>query len=128
MKKKGKNYTKAKKYSFDNPKDSRIIEKYTYQDYLRNQNNKTEKVDYKRLEEIFTNEIYYKAMKKLPLKEKHAIYLVVFDSNDLEKACSEMKVSKTEIIEIKTKGINRFKENVSKYQKAKKNGGAFNGK
>lgn len=127
MKKKKSKFTKAKKYSFDSPKDLKEIEKYTYQDYLRNQNKKMEKVDYKRLEEIFTNEIYYKAMKKLPLREKHAIYLVIFDSNDLEKACSEMKLSKTEIIEIKTKGINRFKENVSKYQKAKKNGGAFNG-
>lgn len=128
MKRKKRKFTKARKYSFDNEKDLKKIEKYTYQDYLRNQNKESEKVDYKRLEEIFTNEIYYKAMKKLPLKEKHAIYLVVFDSNDLEKACSEMKVSKTEIIEIKTKGINHFKENVSKYQKAKKNGGAFNGK
>lgn len=127
MKKKKSKFTKAKKYSFDSPKDLKEIEKYTYQDYLRNQNKKMEKVDYKRLEEIFTNEIYYKAMKKLPLREKHAIYLVIFDSNDLEKVCSEMKLSKTEIIEIKTKGINRFKENVSKYQKAKKNGGAFNG-
>lgn len=127
MKRKKRKFTKAKKYSFDNSKDLKIIEKYTYQDYLRNQNKKIEKVDYKKLEEIFTNEIYYKAMKELPLKEKHAIYLVVLNGNDLEKACSEMKLSKTEIIEIKTNGINRFKENVSKYQKAKKNGGAFNG-
>lgn len=126
MKKKKRKLAKVKKYSFDNPKDLKEIEKYAYQDYLINKNTNKEKVDYKRLEEIFTNDIYYKAMKEIPLKEKYAIYLVVLDGCDLEKACSEMKVSRKEIIEIKTKGINRFKKNIEKYQNSKRNGGDFN--
>ena len=126
MKKKKRKFAKVKKYSFDNPKDLKEIEKYTYQDYLRNKNCNKKKVDYKNLEEIFTNDIYYKAMKEIPLKEKHAIYLLVLEGSDLEKVCSEMKVSKKEIIKIKTKGINRFKKNIERYQKAKRNGGDFN--
>ena len=126
MKKKKRKFAKVKKYSFDNPRDQTKIEKNTYQEYLRNNQKDIENVDYKRLEEIFTNDIYYKAMKEIPLKEKYAIYLVVLDGCNLEKVCSEMKVSRKEIIEIKTKGINRFKKNIEKYQKSKRKGGDFN--
>ena len=38
MKKKKRKLAKVKMYSFDNPKDLKEIEKYTYQDYLRNKN------------------------------------------------------------------------------------------
>ena len=114
MKEKRRNFTKVKKLSFDNSKDKRYIEKYAYQDYLRNQNKKLKDVDYKHLEKIFTNEVYYKAMKKLLPKEKQVIYLLVFDSNDLEKVCSEMKKSKKDVIRIKTNAIKHFKRNINK--------------
>ena len=128
MKKNRRNFTKVKKLSLDNLKDKRYVEKYAYQDYLRKQNKKLKDVDYKHLEKIFTNEVYYKAMKKLSPKEKQVIYLLVFDSNDLEKVCSEMKKSKKDVIRIKTNAIKHFKRNINKYKKFKKNGGAFSGK
>lgn len=128
MKKKRRNFIKVKKLSFDNSKDKRYVEKYAYQDYLRKQNKKLKDVDYKYLEKIFTNEVYYKAMKKLSPKEKQVIYLLVFDSNDLEKVCSEMKKSKKDVIQIKVNAIKQFKRNINKYKKLKKNGGAVSGK
>lgn len=125
---KGNKYLKLKNYSFDNPRDRRKIDKEIYQRYLKCEKKGIENIDYRYLENVFTNEIHYKAMKELPLKEKQVLYVVVVEASDLEKACDEMKMSKTEIIEIKTQAINRFKENVKKFQRqaAKKKGGAFN--
>ena len=99
---------KIRNYSFDNPRDKKRIDKEIYKDYLRNENKGVENVSYKHLEEVFTNEIHYEAMKKLPLIEKQALFVAVFECSDLEKACSDMKMTKTEVIEIKTKAINHF--------------------
>ena len=122
---KGNKYLKLKNYSFDNPRDKRKIDKEIYQRYLKGEKKGIENIDYRYLENVFTNGIHYKAMKELPLKEKQVLYVVVVEASDLEKACDEMKMSKTEI---KTQAINRFKENVKKFQRqaAKKKGGAFN--
>lgn len=119
---------KIRNYSFDNPRDKKRIDKEIYKDYLRNENKGIENVGYKHLEEVFTNEIHYEAMKKLPLIEKQALFVAVFECSDLEKACSDMKMTKTEVVEIKTKAINHFKDNVKKEieKKSKKNGGASN--
>ena len=119
---------KIRNYSFDNPRDKKRIDKEIYKDYLRNENKGVENVSYKHLEEVFTNEIHYEAMKKLPLIEKQALFVAVFECSDLEKACSDMKMTKTEVVEIKTKAINHFKDNVKKEieKKSKKNGGASN--
>ena len=127
---KGRKFTKARNYSFDNPRDQKKIEKKTYQEYLRNKQKNIENVDYKHLENVFTNEVHYRAMKELPLIEKRALYIAVFDASDLEKACAEMKMTKKEVIKIKTKAINRFKDNVEKQlaKHSKKNGGGSNGK
>ena len=119
---------KIRNYSFDNPRDKKRIDKEIYQDYLRKENKGIENVGYKHLEEVFTNEIHYEAIKKLPLIEKQALFVAVFECSDLEKACSDMKMTKTEVVEIKTKAINHFKDNVKKEieKKSKKNGGATN--
>lgn len=129
---KGRAFSKLRDYSFDSPNDARKIqrklEKEEYQNYLRNKNKGIKSVSYKHLEDVFTNEIHYEAMKRLPLIEKQALFVAVFESSDLEKACSDMKMTKTEVIEIKTKAINHFKDNVKKEieKKSKKNGGALN--
>lgn len=119
---------KIRNYSFDNPRDKKRIDKEIYNDYLRNENKGIENVGYKHLEEVFTNEIHYEAMKKLPLIEKQALFVAVFECSDLEKACSDMKMTKKEVIKIKTKAINHFKDNVKKEleKNSKKNGGASN--
>ena len=55
----------------------KLLNNQSYQNYLREfSNNTNEKLKYKkRLEEIFKNEIYYSALKKLPLQEKRIFYL-----------------------------------------------------
>lgn len=124
---KGRKFSKLRDYKFENKQDTSKIDKFAYQNYERNKIG-IENVSYKHLEEVFTNEIHYEAMKKLPLIEKQALFVAVFESSDLEKACSDMKMSRTEVIEIKTNAINHFKENVRKEleKKSKKNGGASN--
>ena len=129
---KGRRFSKLRDYSFENPNDVEKIQKKfdkeEYQKYLRNENKRIEDVSYKHLEDIFTNEIHYEAMKKLPLIEKQALFVAVFECSDLERACLDMKKTKTEVIEIKTNAINHFKENVRKEieKSSKKNGGASN--
>ena len=125
---KGRKFSKLRDYKFENEQDELRLDKYSYEVYQRNENKRMENVSYKHLEEVFTNEIHYEAMKKLPLIEKQALFVAVFECSDLEKACSDMKKTKTEVVEIKTRAINHFKDNVKKEieKKTKKNGGAFN--
>ena len=125
---KGRKFSKLRDYKFENEQDELRLDKYSYEVYQRNENKRIENVSYKHLEEVFTNEIHYEAMKKLPLIEKQALFVAVFECSDLEKACSDMKKTKPEVVEIKTRAINHFKDNVKKEieKKTKKNGGAFN--
>ena len=125
---KGRKFSKLRDYKFENEQDESRLDKYSYEKYQRNENKRIENVSYNHLEEVFTNEIHYEAMKKLPLIEKQALFVAVFECSDLEKACSDMKKTKTEVVEIKTRAINHFKDNVKKEieKKTKKNGGAFN--
>ena len=124
---KGRKFSKLRDYKFENKQDTSKIDKFAYQNYERNKTG-IENVSYKLLDDVFTNEIHYEAMKKLPLIEKQALFVAVFECSDLEKACSDMKMNRTEVIEIKTNAINHFKENVRKEleKKFKKNGGASN--
>lgn len=124
---KGRSFSKLRDYKFENKQDTSKIDKFSYQNYERNKTG-IENVSYKHLEEVFTNEIHYEAMKSLPLIEKQALFVTVFATSDLEQACSDMRKGKKEIIEIKTRAINHFKDNVKKEleKKSKKNGGASN--
>lgn len=107
-----------KKLSFDNANDKLEIEKELYQQSMREKN--IEKcVDRNHLENIFTNEIYYKAMKDIPKIEKQILYFCIYDSKPLNEICKILKISKTEIIKLKSLAIKHFKENVEKYKLAK---------
>lgn len=120
--------TKQKKrLSLDNYKDNLEIEKELYQQFLRKQDSFTEDkilVDMNHLENIFTNEIYYKAMKDVPTLEKQALYLYVYDYRTLNDICKILKKSKNEIVTARSSAIQHFKENIKKYKKiySKKNG------
>lgn len=129
MKKKRKNYTKAKNLSFNNPRDKFELDRISYQNYQRKQYTNEKSIDINHLENAFHNEIYYRAMKEIPLQEKKVLYLAIFEASDLENVCKTLKVSKSEVIRIKASGIKHFKENVEKYKKMypKKNCGGTNG-
>ena len=98
---------------------------------------KNMKINYKVLEEIFSDEISYAAMKELPESEKFAIYVIAFRKEYLDKLCKDYHLSKKGFYKIYKNGTKRFKKNMSKYVKNgykyktssdyKKKGGAFNG-
>lgn len=92
----------------------KLLNNQSYQNYLREfSNNTNEKLKYKkRLEEIFKNEIYYSALKKLPLQEKRIFYLSLFKRLQLDEICKREKLSKKEVIRIKEISIEHFIKNV----------------
>jgi len=123
------NSTKDKNLSLDNPQNKKELDIIAYLNYQRNEqaNTKERNIDINHLENIFTNKIYFKAMKKVPLLEKRVLYLAIYETSDLEKICKILKLSKKEVIELKNKGIKHFKENVKFYSKVfSKKGGVPN--
>lgn len=97
----------------------KLLDNQSYQNYLReNSNNTNEKIKYKkRLEEIFKNEIYYSALKNLPLQEKRIFYLSLFKRLQLNEICKKEKLSKKEVIRIKEISIEHFIKNVQLLKK-----------
>lgn len=97
----------------------KLLDNQSYQNYLReNSNNTNEKIKYKkRLEEIFKNEIYYSALKNLPLQEKRIFYLSLFKRLQLNEICKKEKISKKEVIRIKEISIEHFIKNVQLLKK-----------
>lgn len=82
-------------------------------------------VNINHLENIFTNETYYLAMKIVPLIEKKVLYLSYIENLRLNDICKRLKLSKNEVIRLRNKGINHFKHNLQllyKTNKAKKGG------
>ena len=116
-----------------NTKDvEKMLDRKTYEEFLRKQkidiNTKTF-IDSKHFENIFTNKIYYNAMKRLSSFEKEILYLYYYEYKSLNEVCKILKCSKDIIIKIKHQAIQHFINNVKKYQKQKfkKNGGVYNG-
>ena len=97
----------------------KLLNNQSYQNYLREfSNNTNEKLKYKkRLEEIFKNEIYYSALKKLPLQEKRVFYLSLFKRLQLDEICKRERLSKKEAIRIKELSIEHFIKNVHLLEK-----------
>lgn len=118
--------TKQKKnLSLNDYKDKLEIEQEIYQRFLREQSNirKDETyIDMVHLENIFTNEIYYQAMKNIPVSEKQVLYLYFYERKTLNEICQILKKSKKEIVNMKRLAIQHFKENLKKLY-SKKIGG-----
>ena len=106
-----------KKLSFNNLKDNKEIEKELYQKYLRANETKEKYVDSEHLENIFTNEIYYRAMKEIPKIEKQILYMSVYEYRTLNEICKILKKTKREVKDLREKAVKHFKENVKKYEK-----------
>lgn len=81
------------------------------------------------LENIFTDETYYLAMRIVPLLERKVLYLSYVENLRLNDICKRLKLQKKEIISLRNKGIVHFKNNlttISKAQKIKRKGGDMN--
>lgn len=97
--------------------------------YQKNMNNIDNiDVDINHLENIFTDETYYAAMKIVPLLERKVLYLSYVQNIRLNDICKRLKLQKKEVIRLRNKGIVHFKNNLVTIEKAKrlKKGGDAN--
>lgn len=124
-----KNFTKDI-YSLNDIKTQKIIDSFQYQNFLRKNliDTKEKNITPKHFENIFTNEIYYRAMKNLLPIEKEILYLAFYENYSLQEICKITKKSKTEIIILKNNTLNKLKQNYNKYSSIlSRKGGVKNG-
>ena len=96
----------------------KIIEDDYYKNSMQNINNTDVSINH--LENIFTNETYYLAMKIVPLLERKVLYLSYVENVRLNDICKRLKLQKREVILLRNKGINHFKHNLALLYKANK--------
>lgn len=94
-----------------------MIENNYYKSSMEKVNNADVNINH--LENIFTNETYYLAMKIVPLIERKVLYLSYIENFRLNDICRKLKLSKNDVIKLRTKGINHFKHNLEILYKTK---------
>ena len=120
---------KLSNYSKDIQLSNEEIKKILSESYFNIQMQKADNSDVtiNHLENIFTNETYYLAMKIVPLLERKVLYLSYVENVRLNDICRRLKLQKREVILLRNKGINHFKHNLAllyKTDKVKKGGNA----
>lgn len=65
------------------------------------------------LENVFTDETYYSAMKIVPLLERKVLYLSYIENCKLNEICKRLKIQKNEVIKLRSKAIQHFKANLN---------------
>ena len=96
----------------------KIIENNYYKTQMQKADNSDVSINH--LENIFTNETYYLAMKMVPLLERKVLYLSFVENIKLNDICRRLKLSKNEVIKLRNKGINHFKHNLDLLYKSEK--------
>ena len=102
--------------AIDNETMVKIIEDNYYEKSIREIDNSDVTINH--LENIFTNETYYTAMKIVPLLERKVLYLSYIENMRLNDICKRLKLSKNEVISLREKGIKHFKYNLNTLYKA----------
>lgn len=94
--------------------NERNVNKISFKKYLDNYNNDFQNIDvnYNCPENAFTNPKYYKAMKKVPLKEKQVLYLTAVEELTIKEVSDILKTSESNVKKLKRKAIEHFKENL----------------
>lgn len=70
------------------------------------------------LENIFTDETYYLAMKIVPLLERKVLYLSYVENLRLNDICKRLKLQKKQVIALRNKAIVHFRNNLATIEKA----------
>lgn len=109
-----KNFTKD--ITMPNEVIKEILSNNYYQKSMHNVENSD--VDINHLENIFSNEVYYTAMKMLPLLERKILYLSYIESIRLNDICRRLKLERKQVIYLRSKAINTFKRNLDVLYKA----------
>lgn len=102
----------------DNETVIQMIEDNYYQKSMRDVDNADVNINH--LENIFTNETYYLAMKIVPLLERKVLYLSYIENCRLNDICKRLKLGKNEVISLRNKAINHFKHNLEILYKSEK--------
>ena len=102
--------------------ETEAIIKIIADNYYKTQMQKADNSDVSinHLENIFTNETYYLAMKMVPLLERKVLYLSFVENIKLNDICRRLKLNKNEVIKLRNKGINHFKHNLNLLYKSEK--------
>ena len=123
MKKKDKNIISGKRKNplltekiIDTKEIIKILEDSYYQKSMQNIENSDVTINH--LENIFTNETYYLAMKIVPLFERKVLYLSFIENVRLNDICKRLKLQKHEVIYLRNKGIEHFINNLKTLYKA----------
>lgn len=124
FKKKKSNYINTKDYKkiietiIDNETVIQMIEDNYYKKSMQDVDNADVNINH--LENIFTNETYYLAMKIVPLLERKVLYLSYIENCRLNDICKRLKLEKNEVISLRSKAINHFKHNLEILYKSEK--------
>ena len=124
LKKKKSNYINTKDYKkiietiIDNETVIQMIEDNYYKKSMQAVDNADVNINH--LENIFTNETYYLAMKIVPLLERKVLYLSYIENCRLNDVCKRLKLGKNEVISLRSKAINHFKHNLEILYKSEK--------
>ena len=102
----------------DNEKVIKMIADTYYQKSMQDVDNADVNINH--LENIFSNETYYLAMKIVPLLERKVLYLSYIESCRLNDICKRWRLGKNEVISLRSKAINHFKHNLEILYKSEK--------
>lgn len=120
MKNLKKSNTDLRQYTKDiqlpNEEIKKILAESHYQKSMHEADNLD--VDINHLENVFTNETYYLAMKLVPLLERKVLYLSYIENVRLNDICRRLKLQKREVISLRNKAITHFKNNLITLNKA----------
>lgn len=118
LKKSNTNLNYAKDIQLPNEEMEKIIQDSFYQTQMQKADNMDVNINH--LENIFTDETYYLAMKIVPLIERKVLYLSYIENVRLNDMYRRLKLQKKDIISLWEKGIKHFKYNLSTLYKANK--------
>ena len=116
LKKSNTDFNYTKDIQLPNEEIEKMIQEGFYQIQMQKADNID--VDINHLENIFTDETYYLAMKIVPLLERKVLYLSYIENVRLNDICRRLKLQKKDIISLREKGIKHFKYNLNTLYKA----------
>lgn len=111
----------TKDVQMPNEEIKKLLADNLYQKSMQKADNSDVNINH--LENIFTNETYYLAMKTVPLLERKVLYLSFVENVRLNDICKRLKLQKKQVILLRNKAIMHFKNNlrllykVSKFKK-----------
>ena len=116
--KKLKNQNDAKDILLPNETMQKISAENYFQNSIKQIENSDVNINH--LENIFSNDSYYLAMKLVPLLERKVLYLSYIEKIKLVDICKRLKLSKKEVVFLRSKAIVHFKHNLEMLYKIKK--------